>query len=506
MAYQSPFILFDQWLSPDEVLQNLSLARLKKMVMLEFDLQQADFLNIEGKEYSRNDLINLFESLGDSAVFAAHLEIFQNKALLDMLEKEQFTGEGLKHCGSLGLPAREVVMRELNPIYAKKVGEALSKFQYNNAAVYVNLAADHQLMLEKGERRIRREIQDLIERLHFSSAAETAQHGDILFLVSPGLYQFLNLLPGHFYGAIEKLLIAIIDVTHDMLNNWQNEFFVKEVYRLLFTVNAFGSIRQLIRSNAKSLGVNRHASPYYGAKRTHPRRKKREFSGASWMVGVAIIIIIRFVANINDHKPDSVPYNASVPPGIHSFSDRPDPGEARVRAQFALLHQYLTDQVYYSSGEVCDGAFEIPDVLYSEMFFMLNAKAQVDSIELVFVNDLSRDAVLFAKGGYALYNNHVAPGDSIRFPASADDMMFAYCGACWNPNHNLDFHSSLFPEPLSGAFMQTDDVSRGILGNVFVVQPLDSATVRPLRIRLYEKPGVDYGLEYTEGPLLVGSM
>lgn len=83
MPYHSPLHIFDgkNLSGVDEA----SLKRLKKELLLQFDLQQQTTIRLNGQEYDKASLLAAFDELKTDAEF--HLRLYRNKDLLNFLEK-----------------------------------------------------------------------------------------------------------------------------------------------------------------------------------------------------------------------------------------------------------------------------------------------------------------------------------------------------------------------------------------------------------------------------------
>ncbi len=81
--YTSPFHLLPT--RNTHVLTADGLKRWKKELMLQFDLNQNAVIDIDGKEYDKNDILQVFDLLKDRPDF--HLRLYQNKPLLNFIEK-----------------------------------------------------------------------------------------------------------------------------------------------------------------------------------------------------------------------------------------------------------------------------------------------------------------------------------------------------------------------------------------------------------------------------------
>ncbi len=82
MKYSSPFHLLPE--RDISALESNDLKRWKKELLLQFDLQQTTTIDIEGKQYDRNGVLQAFDNLKDMPEY--HWRLYQNKPLLDFVE------------------------------------------------------------------------------------------------------------------------------------------------------------------------------------------------------------------------------------------------------------------------------------------------------------------------------------------------------------------------------------------------------------------------------------
>ncbi len=83
MKYNSPFYLLPQ--RDSGALTNDELKRWKKELLLQFDLKKSTTININQKEYDKNDVLQAIDNLKYTPEY--HWRLYQNKTLLDFIEK-----------------------------------------------------------------------------------------------------------------------------------------------------------------------------------------------------------------------------------------------------------------------------------------------------------------------------------------------------------------------------------------------------------------------------------
>lgn len=82
MKYSSPFHLLPE--RDVSALESNELKRWKRELLLQFDLQQSTTIEINEKEYDKNDILQAIDSLKDMPEY--HWRLYKNKPLLDFIE------------------------------------------------------------------------------------------------------------------------------------------------------------------------------------------------------------------------------------------------------------------------------------------------------------------------------------------------------------------------------------------------------------------------------------
>ena len=83
MTYFSPLHIFDG--QPVNGVDDDSLKRLRKELLLQFDLKQQTTLELNGREYDKAGVLAVFDQLKGAAA-EHHLRLYRNQGLLRFLE------------------------------------------------------------------------------------------------------------------------------------------------------------------------------------------------------------------------------------------------------------------------------------------------------------------------------------------------------------------------------------------------------------------------------------
>jgi len=87
MQYQSPFRVIIPFLNQNEIFHKLDFSLLKRKILAEFELSGKTSILINGNEFSKNDIFQLFENLKLDKNFEFHLSIFDLPGLRILLEQ-----------------------------------------------------------------------------------------------------------------------------------------------------------------------------------------------------------------------------------------------------------------------------------------------------------------------------------------------------------------------------------------------------------------------------------
>ncbi len=86
MLYLSPFILITT-LTKEHDFSNFAYTKIKRKIQAQFELQNSQAIEINGVPVNKSDALKLLEELKDELLFNYHLLVFDNKSLLNFLQK-----------------------------------------------------------------------------------------------------------------------------------------------------------------------------------------------------------------------------------------------------------------------------------------------------------------------------------------------------------------------------------------------------------------------------------
>lgn len=121
MTYHSPLHIFDgKNISFEDA---NSLKKLRQEMLLQFDLQQQTTIQINGVEYDKAAILSFFEELKTDGEF--HLRIYQNKDLLNFLEKGDF--QFFSNSNNWKTPEDPAFQEWVAPYFIDKLSDSIYK-------------------------------------------------------------------------------------------------------------------------------------------------------------------------------------------------------------------------------------------------------------------------------------------------------------------------------------------------------------------------------------------
>jgi len=125
MQYNSPFHLLPK--RDLSVLTNDDLKRWKKELLLQFDLNKSTTIDINQKEYDKNDILQAIDLLKDRPEY--HWRLYQNKPLLNFIENGDinFFKDKLSQQGFYDKPYQDWLAKWFIPAYDDAIYECIEK-------------------------------------------------------------------------------------------------------------------------------------------------------------------------------------------------------------------------------------------------------------------------------------------------------------------------------------------------------------------------------------------
>jgi hypothetical protein len=203
MSYQSPLhILESLQISPNE-LTDESVNRLRKKYLAEFNLNPTTTIDINGKAYSKDEVLKTIDSLKEVDNLAGHQNIFEKKNLLAWLEKplkSRFPNQEIKEIFDSNVN-HDFYFPILINAFEEYVDHYIKCQQFRKieeALVYIpNLGMERSSLIYES---INTEIENVIELLVVAKKdlSPRANRLKFRFITEPEWTDLLNSLPDGF--------------------------------------------------------------------------------------------------------------------------------------------------------------------------------------------------------------------------------------------------------------------------------------------------------------------
>lgn len=203
MSYQSPLhILESLQISPNE-LTDESVNRLRKKYLAEFNLNPATTIDINGKAYSKDEILKTIDSLKEVDNLAGHQYIFGKKNLLTWLEKplkSKFPNHEIQEIFD-NATSQDFYFPILTNAFEEYVGHYIKHQQFRKieeALRYIpKLGMERSSLIYES---INTEIQNVIELLIEAKKVPSPRTNKLKFrlIAEPEWTDFLNYLPDGF--------------------------------------------------------------------------------------------------------------------------------------------------------------------------------------------------------------------------------------------------------------------------------------------------------------------
>ncbi len=229
------------------------LLRLRKKLLAEFNLSNQPTIDINGKAYSKDEVIKTIDVLMGDSNIALHTFIYSNKKLLDFLEND---ASPIIPFEIKQIVVPEEIKPKLSPILFERIAfnlkKAFQKRNFNNAR---NLIIDSPDLQETEKGKLEEEIsknilniKDHIRSVRVNGCKNIVRELD--YLREDALALLLNKLPDEFIYTVNALVGEIINVMveYDKIKGCDRSF----LYRLstdLCKIKCDDALMQLIKKN-----------------------------------------------------------------------------------------------------------------------------------------------------------------------------------------------------------------------------------------------------------------
>lgn len=308
MRYQS-IIRFLEYAHIDyNVPQDFNLSRAKKLVNAEFSMQPDGIIGIETFSYTKQDLLTELERSDFIQRLENHKRIWENKSLLDLLEKDKIDLTQRPSWFHLAYAPhfKEYVSEYFAPVFDRIMRAILAKNNLHNAAIWLDyfpfIAAENEEEALRSTRLYLNEVVKFFKNLNDESYK--TREGELYMWHNSNWSAFFNKLPDSLLGYVDEIISAIINFTVRIQKSNRNMCYELSKEMLLVN-NANFSLKQLVRSNHETYKKNYES-----------RTIKGQFNSVNYIYILIVVIfwVARFLmSNSSSEKNNDVSYNDQKP-------------------------------------------------------------------------------------------------------------------------------------------------------------------------------------------------
>ena len=541
MQYISPVKLFREELNGRAELSIRELSLIKRSLLAEAELSEGKIVVRDGIEFSKEDIIRLFDQLEKDGRLDYHLRIFKNEKLLNFLE----TGE----YDFADTPPDTTEIKENNefrlfiqpwfiPVWQNALLSELRLRNFHDMLVLINLGKDiiDEVVLTEALQPLESKLLDLEynanQLMRHIETTKRINDEEIDEYMNVYLIMFLNELPYTFGSFRNSYMIAMVNIT----------------------VNIFNAGQPQLALSYLTTAAELDCDPYYknlAAERLElykSRRSNRRVFGSGgrsyyWWIGSLIYLLVR-VATCNNSSPsysnngfqtfNTVPSTPYIPPPTTYGGTSLDLPERQVIylsknddavsfllpdsdcISIATLNNGNTVFLYHLIKELRKNVADLPAAKYPEKglkHYGININSLQSFIDSNWKKDLEYDvngqkAVLIAynetrtpmlllyKTGPDLLAKQLEPGAQLTLklqPGRA--ALIPFLGTGWNRNKKIVSVTNDKEIVLSnGWFTGNTDSSGSLQKNVSLFQVTAKSAVSDTIIYYYRPEDGYYGI------------
>jgi hypothetical protein len=252
MQYQSIIRFFEYAHIEYRSAENFNLTRARKLVQAEFSMQDDGFVVIDGFSYSKNDVLIELERPDFVHRLEEHLHIWENKSLLDLLEKDavNFSQRPDWYYLSFVPSFKAFVSPYFAPVFDRVMRGILAKNNLKDAAIWM----DYIYLVEPDEEEhaLKNVRFYLVEAAKFfrnlNDQSFKSRDAELVVWYRTNWSAFINKLPDSLLGYVDELITAIISFTVRIQKASRKICYLLSKEMTLVT-NANYTLTKLVRSN-----------------------------------------------------------------------------------------------------------------------------------------------------------------------------------------------------------------------------------------------------------------
>jgi hypothetical protein len=453
-TYQSPIRTLEELGISIDSLDANKLNFEKKRLLLEIQISDTQTTTVGDNEFSKNDVIELFDRLKSIDHLDYHKAIYNHPKLLHLLENGEVSSVKIEESNKIRfntVPEWEEFTAFVSPYLTQSIDTLLSKvIRKHRFGDLMEIKSFFKLLTQSDKyfafRKLNNFCETMSERLeHLAFTKTTFPADETKYLCQPGFYDLVNELIVSHPNLPNAVAHAVINFTVEC---------ERKVGRGKKLVTISDQARRLhCDAKYKSLIVNNRDAFYESREQTlgyNPNNVWRVLVGAVVVIG----LIFRMVSRM-DSSPDY-----TVDPNIQEIlenmhlkrvekdgrtyyvSDRTNRHENFNESAFLDLHERVVTSVqdndftefnYIQQGD--------PGILSPFKPF------PDDGTKRIIWNETPSDMIMVISGHNSLTSHFIQSGDSTSFNLEENACMFFYGGTNWTNDQTIQhLHRTSRPE------------------------------------------------------------
>jgi hypothetical protein len=351
-VYKSPLhILSDLNADSTQVSDPDYLLRLRKKLLAEFNLTNSATIDINGKPYSKDEVIKTIDVLLGNPLMPLHSFIFSNKPLLDFLENDT---SKVRVNELQFIPIPEELKPMLSPILLERISLNIKKaFHARNFDGATELLTYMPRLQEEEVMKLNEEVNRNIENMreHVQSVRIAGCKNilkDLDYLKKNSLAVLLNRLPPEFIDSVNSLVGEIINtmVSYQKIKG-HDRAYLYYVSNNLTKIKCDEELMKLIKSNHQVFTQNyegRSSGSYSsGGGKTGDISAGRVI----YIVLIVVVFIIRVATCSSRHSSSGSKYynDYSLPSSLYSSMNK----QETEKEEFESYRKHLKSMDTYGS-------------------------------------------------------------------------------------------------------------------------------------------------------------
>ena len=257
MSYTSPFKLLPFLKVETLNLESINYNLLRRKLLAEFELNDNQPLEVNGKIIGKTDALNVLEGLKDPEMLNQHISISKNKSLLDYLGGNNV--DYIFNVNNHHVSIPEFVQEDFIEIVNKQIGQYYKANEFAKLRDVMSFPLESLVTIyldkplyETFYRRVKSDLAELneIDEMEGTRDKLVALKGN-QFLIEQKRAKCVNLLPEEFRYLIDQMALIMINISSDIFNAVKNKKYTLMLCRYVIILNCSKDYGDLARGNYK---------------------------------------------------------------------------------------------------------------------------------------------------------------------------------------------------------------------------------------------------------------